>query len=308
MEYSASKSIYIISLFPTSRDPLHIKFQVYGVLICEFIQTALVAHDVVSALASSLGNSQQLDSLHTTWFTIPVSGGITGGVGQLFFAYRIWMLSAELKPTIGIAVLSIASLCSALFSAVAFFQAKTFTALLTGSLGFASIVSWNGIGAICDLSIALTMPYFLMRHGTGLANTHAMVVRLVRLLIETGGLTAIVAILHLCLYASHNQAFVIPGLAMSKIYAITMLVILNNRLRIEGGRFNQEEEASLPISFDRTGRQRNSRTNIIVSNGRLTFQLADTLPASPTNTNGVDHDSILDGIHVVKSEVDLNHH
>ena len=76
--------------------------------------------------------------------------------------------------------------------------------LLTTSCGQA----WNVIGAICDISIALSMPYYvrnlttlatdvfalillpqLMRHGTGLPSTHVLIVRLVRLLIETGGLT-----------------------------------------------------------------------------------------------------------------------
>ena len=64
------------------------------------------------------------------------------------------------------------------------------------------------IGAICDISIALSMPYYvrnlanhssivmvaliftqLMRRGTGSPSTHVLIVRLVRLLFETGGFT-----------------------------------------------------------------------------------------------------------------------
>jgi len=33
------------------------------------------------------------------------------------------------------------------------------------------------------------MPYYLMRHGTGLRSTHVVIVNLVRLIIETGVLT-----------------------------------------------------------------------------------------------------------------------
>ena len=102
---------------------------------------------------------------------------------------------------------------------------------------------------------------------------------------------AIVAILHLCLYSSRNPLFVIPGLALSKIYATTMLVILNNRLKIEGGRFNQEDvESSLPSPRER---QASRKTKILVSNGRLTFQLAE-LPAIPNSGNVTDHDSVSD--------------
>jgi hypothetical protein len=78
---------------------------------------------------------------------------------------------------------------------------------------------------------------------------------------------------------------------MSKIYAITMLVIFNNRIKISGGRFDQEEEdeeCDLPSRLSRDPRRdsrRESRdgrkTKILVSNGRLTFQLAD-VPPSPS--------------------------
>jgi len=39
---------------------------------------------------------------------------------------------------------------------------------------------------MCDIVIALCMPYYLMRHGTGLRSTHIKVVNLITLLIETG--------------------------------------------------------------------------------------------------------------------------
>lgn len=84
---------------------------------------------------------------------------------------------------------------------------------------------------------------------------------------------------------------------MSKIYATTMLVILNNRIKISGGRFDQddsEEESQTPLSPSRE--RRNSRTTkILVSNGRLTFQLADvpSMPRVDNRTTGTDQSSML---------------
>jgi len=199
------------------------------------------------------------------------------------------MISSEKVPPIVICILSIASICSALVSSAFFFGAKRFTSLLSVNdiYSFASITAWNGIGAICDISIALSMPYYLMRHGTGLPSTHILIVRLVRLLIETGGLTAIMAILHACLYASQSEFFVIPGLCMSKIYATTMLVIFNNRIKISGGRFDQEEDEECALTETRLSRResRDSRTKILVSNRRLTFKLAKDAPPSPSVQN-----------------------
>ena len=74
--------------------------------------------------------------------------------------------------------LATGSAVSALASADAFFHAKTFWNLLAGNSGFATIgvrfvaslpaplvteyiQTWNGIGAICDIVIALVMPYFV---------------------------------------------------------------------------------------------------------------------------------------------------
>jgi hypothetical protein len=114
---------------------------------------------------------------------------------------------------------------------------------------------------------------------------------------------AIMAIIHACLYVSKSEYFVIPGICMSKTYAITMLMIFNNRMKISGGRLDQEEEeeecdfATTTLSRDHP--QRKSRdasgrkTKIFVSNGRLTFQLAEE-PPSPNieNTSSTSSESV----------------
>ena len=100
------------------------------------------------------------------------------------------------------------------------------------------------------------------------------------------------AIFHACLYASQSEYFVIPGLCMSKIYATTMLVIFNNRIKIVGGRFDQDEDEECALGTTRFSETRDQRresrdtssslrtTKVLVSNKRLTFQLSDVPPAS----------------------------
>jgi hypothetical protein len=189
--------------------------------------------------------------------------------------------------------LAAGSAISALVSTEAFFRAKTFTRLLDGNTGFATIGTWNGIGAICDIVIALVMPYFLMRHGTGLDPTHVMIVKIVRLILETGTFTAMVAILHLCLYFANLPAFLVPGLCLSKAYANTMLILFNNRIKLVDGRSGNSSEddrenmfrsaggrsEQLPSPTTRKSTTRNTST-VFVSNNRLVFRLAD-IPPSP---------------------------
>ncbi|CAA7268392.1 unnamed protein product [Cyclocybe aegerita] len=265
------------------KDRTFTKALVYTVLVLEVTQTAITSHDVFVALASHFGSSSALDGIHVHWLSIPVAGGLTGGIGQLFFAYRIWNMSSKGSrggPVI-IGILAAASICSALVASAAFFRARTFSGLLSNASGsLAAIGVWNGFGAICDITIALVMPYYLMRHGTGLNSTHVMIVNLIRLIIETGVLTAVFAILHLCLYFANHQIFVVPGLTISKIYANTMLVILNNRIKILDGRVPADQsqvefERCLSGSFQsvKTNSKPRNTSRVIVSKDRLTFRL-----------------------------------
>ncbi|KAF8970235.1 hypothetical protein BDZ97DRAFT_1652686, partial [Flammula alnicola] len=285
--------------FPNDR-PLA-KLIVYFVFALEVAQTVLVSRDVFAALAASVGSADpgsMIDPIYNHWFSVPVAGGISGGVGQLFFAYRIWLMatngaSGSQIITTSNLVLASASVVSALVSAGAFFHARTFSGLLDNSSSgsMAAIGVWNGVGAVCDITISLSMPYYLMRHGTGLPQTHIMVVKLVRLIIETGTFTAIVAILHLCLYFGNNQAFIVPGLTVSKIYANTMLVILNNRMEVVGGRTRRALDESNPDSpggrmafRSPANNSRTGRSTIIVSNDRLIFRLDDIPPMPKANS------------------------
>lgn len=105
---------------------------------------------------------------------------------------------------------------------------------------------------------------------------------------------AAVAILHFCLYWVKTITFVVPGLTISKFYGNTMLVILNNRMKILNGRMSTSDSVdnldsvaadihsrggsegrsvfTLP-SDNKPGR---SGGNIIVGKERLLFRLDNT--------------------------------
>ncbi|KAH9477720.1 hypothetical protein JR316_0009946 [Psilocybe cubensis] len=260
-------------------------------LLLETAQTGMVSHDVFVTFAASLSDAAGVDDMRMYWFSIPISGG---GIAQLFFAYRMWRVSGKKSkggPLI-ISTLALASIVSALISARAFFQARRFSILLDNddnSGSFASIGVWNGVGAICDITIALCMPYYV----------RAKIKR--RLTVFTDAI-AIFAILHLCLYFATSPAFIVPGLTVSKVYANTMLVILNNRMQIVNGRFvtgsDVEDDGTATIgsqnrifaseqsrsqsptetetrSTERMSRRTRARSTIIVARDRLVIRLGD---------------------------------
>ena len=121
-----------------------------------------------------------------------------------------------------------------------------------------------------------------------------------------------VAILHMCLYFANSQAFLVPGLALSKVYANILLLLFNNRIKLVEGRsnVNDSSNSNWEIGF-REGLDRNadkqppsptrksgasreaipgrarSTSTVFVSNNRLVFRLED-LPPSPQRAKPVE--------------------
>lgn len=110
----ATQVIFFTS-FP--EDRLFIKLLVLVLAALEICQSALVSRDIYTALVvASIGingttvtpinidgttasiSSATLDSIQNHWVSIPVIGGISGSIGQFFFAYRIWTMSQH-SPT-----------------------------------------------------------------------------------------------------------------------------------------------------------------------------------------------------------------
>jgi len=219
--------------------------------------------------------------------------------------------STEKGTPILVAILGLASFGSGIGAGVIFYNAATFSDLINDNNNLAAIGVWNGIGSLCDIIIALSMPYYLMRHGTGLRSTHTKIINLITLIIETGILTAAIAILHFCLYFVKSTAFLLPGLTISKLYANTMLVILNNR--IISGRLRSDSIDNLDVSprspngcvFTVPSARRTTRgggTSIIVTKDRLVFRLDPEINrAPPLPVEGDDSRSIKESIHSTHS-------
>ncbi|KAK0241068.1 hypothetical protein EDD85DRAFT_764844, partial [Armillaria nabsnona] len=97
---------------------------------------------------------------------------------------------------------------------------------------------WCGGSTLCDIVIAICMTYYLMHSNTSFRQTRIIVTKLIHLTIETGSVTAVVTLLSLILFfAFPGQTFyVTPAFIISKLYANTVYMVLNSRIRIIGGR------------------------------------------------------------------------
>ncbi|KAJ7678600.1 hypothetical protein B0H17DRAFT_854305, partial [Mycena rosella] len=209
------------------------KYLVYGVCSIEIVQTMLVTHDGFAMFAYGFGNVEALTTMYFNWLTVPIMSGITAFIGQSFYAFRIHVLSKRwILPGL-IVCISLTSTVGGIITGVYSFEGASSSVPANPRLQV-----WCGASALSDILIAISMTYFLTRHNTSFRQTRVLISRLVRLTIETGSITALVALANLMLFFAYpGQSFyATPALIMPKLYANTILVVLNARFEITGGR------------------------------------------------------------------------
>ncbi|TFK32067.1 hypothetical protein BDQ12DRAFT_693076 [Crucibulum laeve] len=245
--------LYYLS-FP--RDRLHTKSLVYFVFLLETVQSILVAHDAFEAFAIGFGDVDALTTTHYAWLTMPIMGGIVACIVQIFYAYRIHVLSkSKIIPTIVIFLAIFQCIGAVMGGVVA--RGKNMLKL-TSKVELVGDGMWGAGSAACDIIIAMSMSYYLLfsRRETGVKSTQAILTKILRLVIGTGTLTATITIINLGLFNSAHRIgpiFLTPGVMLSKLYSNSMMVLFNSRIEIPDGRSNAETTGiSLPSRLFRT--------------------------------------------------------
>ncbi|KAJ4483727.1 hypothetical protein J3R30DRAFT_3285255, partial [Lentinula aciculospora] len=230
-----STRIYLYYLaFPY--DKTIIKFVVHGIYLIEVVQTILVTHDAFAIFGYGFGSFESLTEMHFDWFTVPIMSGIVAFLGQAFYAYRRRVISRSNFVPGFIMLVSLTSSVAAFMTGAYSYQAGN--VLILNQSTRTSTVIWCAGAALGDIVIAVCMTYYLCQKDSGLAGSHAIVTKFIRLTIETGSVTAIVALLNpIFFFAFTNTGYYgVPALIMPKLYANSVLMVLNARFKIIGGR------------------------------------------------------------------------
>jgi len=203
----------------------------------------------VLLLDKGFGNVDALDSLQIEWLTIPIFTGVLSCIVQLFYAYRVVVLSRSKIMGLVIAVVSVVQSTSAVVQGVQAVIINDFSSNLR-SKAFASEVIWLVGSAVCDLMIVAFMTYALLKKHIYIKSTQTIVTRIIRIIVETGCLTAVAATLLAVLFFAFPDKtyFTCVGLVLAKLYSNSFLVILNTRVEIVGGR-NQVSRVAMGNSI-----------------------------------------------------------
>ncbi|KAJ7444802.1 hypothetical protein B0H11DRAFT_2341875 [Mycena galericulata] len=236
-------------------DQLVNKCLVYSVYVLEFIQTMLVTYAAFETFGYRFGDLSALGDVRFEWFSVPVMSGLVAFIGQSFYAYRLYLLSKSRYLPLFIVAIALMSSIGAFMAGSFSFKVGSDLPLLHSKKNF-GIGVWLGGAASTDIIITAAMSYYLWKSKTGFRETQALLVRLITLTIETGCVTgkwctvvcydevlipiplAAVAIVDFTLFFAipDKPYFIAAGVILPKLYANTILAVLNARFQIAGGR------------------------------------------------------------------------
>ncbi|KAH9942790.1 hypothetical protein B0H21DRAFT_810767 [Amylocystis lapponica] len=211
------------------KDSLALRLFVYGVLIFEIVQTGLVTEFAFDIYVYDYGNVASLIAFHNTWFSSPIMEAMISAAVQIFFAWRIYIVSKTMILAGGIAFLSFSQMTLGIVGGAMLKSLNPSSAelsVVTPILG-----TWISLAGFTDLVIAIAMTTALLKAKSGIKRTDSYINRVVRLVVETGIMTATVAIVNAVLFTAvpSNLLYQCPALIVSKVYANTLVSNLNSR-------------------------------------------------------------------------------
>ncbi|KAJ6580186.1 hypothetical protein DFH09DRAFT_1444648, partial [Mycena vulgaris] len=220
--------------FPT--DKWSTKCLVYTAYTLELVHTILSTHDAFAMFGYGFADPSALTEVEFSWLAVPIMSGLVAFIGQSFYAYRVHVLSKSWFIPILIVVVSLTSSVGAFILGAFVFQGVIFSSWYECPLIIQQV--WCGASALSDIIIAVCMTYYLSKYDMGFRQTRALVSKVVRLTIETGSLTALVALTTVTLFLTFpdRDFYATPAALMPTLYANSILVILNARIQIVGGR------------------------------------------------------------------------
>ncbi|KAF7368464.1 hypothetical protein MVEN_00169600 [Mycena venus] len=216
------------------RDPWFIKTLVAATVCLDTLHLAFVIHTVYYYLISSYYNHDALQGMIWSVSLEALPTGVTAGLVQSFYAYRVWRMSNHNVFLTGI-ILALVLACSACGTAwvVLALEAGTYAHLLTIS---PLTISINALSTAADIIITSTLCFMLHRTRPVSLTSETMVNRLILFTINTGLLTSLCAVASLISLIVSPKTLIYASFyfCIGRLYSNALLASLNARDVIRG--------------------------------------------------------------------------
>ncbi|KDQ52832.1 hypothetical protein JAAARDRAFT_210307 [Jaapia argillacea MUCL 33604] len=214
------------------QDKRGIRLLVWFLLVTDTVNSAFIVYVLYLYTITNFGNIDAAQ--HQTWpATIaPFLTSIISVFVQGFFTHRVHVLTS-VRPLVVL-------ICIGIFlQFVAGMSVSIMSNILPNFSDWGRpqmripIVGSLILGAVVDSSITASLTWSLQKSKTGFSVTDDLVTRLIRLTVQTGMMTAVVAVIDLTLYLSSASIpwpfHLVCGLTLPKFYTISLMSTLNAR-------------------------------------------------------------------------------
>ncbi|KAK0196185.1 hypothetical protein F5146DRAFT_1118690 [Armillaria mellea] len=211
-----------------SKDRMWLKCYVGLLLLVDTLSTIFAMWWIYNLLVNNFANLNAFANADWLLAADPALVGITGTCCQLFFAWRIKVLTGKWWLTSIVTVLSIISGLAAIGSGIA----VSWVVKLAEFDKFQSVgCLWLATTAAVDILITAIMTMNLNQRRTGFRATDKLLNKIVRATVANGLLTTVFAIVELSLYVGKPQTGLHIGFSfvLPKLYCNSVLSSLNAR-------------------------------------------------------------------------------
>ncbi|GJE93552.1 hypothetical protein PsYK624_097110 [Phanerochaete sordida] len=220
-----AQAFYYFSTY--KKDRLWIKIYVAFLVLADLLNSIFDIYWLYHDIIINFGNLDNLAIAAWPLAADPAMVAIIATFVQLFFAWRVRVLTNSWWITSLILVTAFVSCCGGLGVAIAIHFVKYYENFdKFDQVGTIWLIST----AVCDSAIAISLTWHLRRHKTGFQHTDDVLNRIIRLTVSNGALTAVWAIVDLILFLSIKTGVHLAlNLPLAKLYTNSLMSSLNSR-------------------------------------------------------------------------------
>ncbi|KAH6917759.1 hypothetical protein BKA70DRAFT_1213822 [Coprinopsis sp. MPI-PUGE-AT-0042] len=200
----------------------------------------------VLSLIQHFGDFEKLFTVDWLFATEPATTAIIASSVQLFFAWRVHILTQKWKhvSTVLVGLVTLTSLTSGVAGIITAWEICRYPNFDSAQKHRAGVCTWLAATVVCDALITMILVTALHKQKTGFKRTDLVVDRVIKLIMHTGLLTMVVAILDLAfLLISPSGLHLLFNYPLSKLYTTSMMSSLNfRRVNVDGSNVVTDED------------------------------------------------------------------
>lgn len=232
------------------KDPLWIKVVVYMICFIETLGSAFSLDTMWSYFIVEF--TDFLTVAHIVWSAggILIIDMVVVALVQGFYIYRIWQLSRNYVVTGIISFLLFSRFAIGLSTSAFLITIPTVVEFNTREAVRFTLNTGLTLAVVVDILITGVLIFYLLKHGAHLRSTRHIVHGLMIYAVNTGALTIIFSLATLLSFNFVHYSFMFAGFVLieTKVYANSLLAMLNARTRILKGNATTAVSNSAPLT------------------------------------------------------------